>query len=53
MNERIHIAAEALQLSQKFARTARWLRVAYAAALGGAAVSLALGGIRITKNFRR
>jgi|GEM_PF-4624567 len=51
MNERIHIAAEALQLSQKFAKTAKWFRIAHAAALGGAAVSLALGGIRIAKKF--
>ena len=51
MNERIHIAANALQITQKLARTAKWLRIAHAAALGGAAVSLALGGIRIAKNF--
>ena len=53
MNERIHIAAKALQTSQSLARTAKWLRIAHAAALGGAAVSLALSGIRIAKEFRR
>ena len=43
--------AKALHTSRRFARTAKLLHAAQLAALGGAAVSLAIGGIRLFKRF--
>ena len=50
--DHIQNIAKALRATQKFARAAKILQVAYIAALGGAVASLAIGGIRLVKKFR-
>ena len=52
MKVNLQEANRALQASRKFARAAAILRAAHIAALGGAAASLAIGGIRVFKSIK-